>query len=197
MSSNPPSPSSVYPRIKAADFLRTVEPMLDEIEARGGDSGLLVTYTLDTPTQFIALTNEGMASLGLTPEELIAMHPDREPSRRACLGALSLTMLLASVAGCASSRGTSNDDASAANRPRRDEWNEREAREKWQEEKRRDDEYKSRRESSQREKEQQMQAFKEQMKTDAKEQRRIEADPRERAARDLKNEFQRKYGPLR
>ncbi|SEF32283.1 hypothetical protein ABL840_25175 [Variovorax sp. NFACC27] len=131
------------------------------------------------------------------PEELIAMHPDRAPSRRACLGALSLTMLLVGIAGCASSRGTSNDDTSAASRPRRDEWNEREEREKWQEEKRRDDEYKSRRESSQREKEQQMQAFKEQMKKDAKEQRRIEADPRERAARDLKNEFQRKYGPLR
>ncbi|WP_432726071.1 hypothetical protein [Variovorax sp. W6] len=84
MSSNPPSPSSAYPRIKAADFLRSVQPELDEIEALGGDreaqtpvaypfagdSGLLVTYALDTPTQFITLTNEGMASLGLSPEEL-------------------------------------------------------------------------------------------------------------------------------
>ncbi|NVM90985.1 hypothetical protein [Variovorax sp. SG517] len=84
MSSNPPSPSSVYPRIRTADFLQSVQPRLDEIEALGGDreaqtpvaypfagdSGLLVTYAFDTPTQFITLTNEGMASLGLTPEEL-------------------------------------------------------------------------------------------------------------------------------
>lgn len=108
------------------------------------------------------------------PEELIAMHPDRAPSRRACLGALSLTMLLAGIAGCASSRGTSNDDTSAASRPRRDEWNEREEREKWQEEKHRDDEYKRMREREQRDKEQQMQSFKENLQRDARERERDE-----------------------
>lgn len=131
------------------------------------------------------------------PEELISTRTDRRPSRRACLGALSLTVLLAGIAGCASSRGASSDDPSATSRPRRDEWNEREEREKWREDERRSAERKSLREREQREKEQQMQAFKEQMKTEIKEQQRIEASPRERAARDLRNELQRKYGPLR
>lgn len=84
MSATPPSPSSIYPRIKTADFLQWVQPMLDEIEARGGDreaqtpvaypfagdSGLFVTYAIDTPTQFVTLTQEGMDQLGLDPAEM-------------------------------------------------------------------------------------------------------------------------------
>lgn len=114
MSSNPPSPSSVYPRIKAADFLRTVEPMLDEIEARGGDreaqtpvaypfagdSGLLVTYALDTPTQFITLTNEGVAHLGLTPQELHDRAIDNMLTKVASqLGTQDLVLYKALVSG--------------------------------------------------------------------------------------------------
>jgi hypothetical protein len=80
----------VYPRIKHIDFLEAVQPMLDQIEARGGnreaqtpvaypfagESDLLMTFAVDTPTQFVTLTQEGMEETGLDPQSLYELAID-------------------------------------------------------------------------------------------------------------------------
>lgn len=80
MNTRPPvTAEKIYPRIKPLAFLDEVEPLLDQVEQLGGDRErqtpvvhpfagdveLLVTYAVDTSTQFIGLTVEGMEELGL------------------------------------------------------------------------------------------------------------------------------------
>lgn len=104
----------VYPRIKHVGFLEAVQPMLDQIEARGGnreaqtpvaypfagDSDLLMTFALDTPTQFVTLTQAGMEETGLDPQSLFELAIDNmlrlvEPN----LGTQDLVMYKALVTG--------------------------------------------------------------------------------------------------
>lgn len=80
----------VYPCIKHVDFLESMRPVLDQIEARGGDreahapvaypfaadSDLLVTFAVDTPAQFITLTPQGMAETGLDAQSLYELAID-------------------------------------------------------------------------------------------------------------------------
>jgi uncharacterized protein YtpQ (UPF0354 family) len=82
-----PNPPRIFPRIKHASFLDAVQPLLDRIEALGGnreaqtpvafplagDAGLLVTYAIDEPAQFVSLTQERMDELGLDAHELHAL----------------------------------------------------------------------------------------------------------------------------
>ncbi|HEX7864579.1 MAG TPA: hypothetical protein VF555_06495 [Variovorax sp.] len=80
----------VYPRIKHVDFLESMQPVLEQIEARGGDreahvpvaypfaadSDLLVTFAVDTPAQFVTLTGEGMVETGLDPQSMYELAID-------------------------------------------------------------------------------------------------------------------------
>ncbi|RSZ32652.1 MULTISPECIES: hypothetical protein [unclassified Variovorax] len=80
----------VYPRIKHVGFLESMRPMLEQVEARGGDreahapvaypladgSDLLVTFAVDTPAQFVTLTGEGMVETGLDPQSMYELAID-------------------------------------------------------------------------------------------------------------------------
>lgn len=80
----------VYPRIRHVDFLASMRPMLERSAARGGDreadgpaaypfavdSDLLVTFVLDTPSQFVTLTGGGMVETGLDEQSLYELAID-------------------------------------------------------------------------------------------------------------------------
>jgi uncharacterized protein YtpQ (UPF0354 family) len=109
-----PDPSRIYPRIKHASFLDAVQPMLDRIEALGGsreaqtpvafplagDAGLLVTYAIDEPTQFISLTQERMDELGLDAQALCVLAVENLVQKALPnVGAQDLVMYQALVTG--------------------------------------------------------------------------------------------------
>lgn len=109
-----PNPPRIYPRIKHVSFLDTVQPMLDRIEAQGGnreaqtpvahplagDAGLLVTYAIDEPAQPVPLTQERMDELGLDAQELHDLAVENLIRKAgANIGAQDLVMYKALVAG--------------------------------------------------------------------------------------------------
>ncbi|QSI33623.1 hypothetical protein GNX71_30295 [Variovorax sp. RKNM96] len=109
-----PNPPRIYPRIKPASFLDTVQPMLDRIEAEGGnreaqtpvahrlagDAGLLVTYAIDEPAQPVPLTQERMDELGLDAQELHELAVENLIRQAgSSIGAQDLVMYKALVAG--------------------------------------------------------------------------------------------------
>jgi uncharacterized protein YtpQ (UPF0354 family) len=109
-----PNPPRIYPRIKHASFLDAVQPMLDRIEALGGsreaqtpvafplagDAGLLVTYAIDEPAQFISLTRERMDELGFDAHELHTLAVENLVQKALPnVGAQDLVMYQALVTG--------------------------------------------------------------------------------------------------
>jgi len=109
-----PNPPRIYPRIKHVSFLDTVLPMLDRIEAEGGnreaqtpvarrlagDAGLLVTYAIDEPAQPVPLTQERMDELGLDAQELHELAVENLIRKAGSnIGAQDLVMYKALVAG--------------------------------------------------------------------------------------------------
>ena len=109
-----PNLPRIYPRIKHVSFLDTVRPMLDRIEAEGGnreaqspvahrlagDAGLLVTYAIDEPAQPVPLTQERMDELGLDAQELHELAVENLIRKAGSnIGAQDLVMYKALVAG--------------------------------------------------------------------------------------------------
>ncbi|MGJ7604288.1 hypothetical protein ACSFA7_08085 [Variovorax sp. LT1R20] len=109
-----PNPPRIYPRIKHVSFLDTVRPMLDRIEAQGGnreaqtpvahplagEAGLLVTYAIDEAAQPVSLTQEHMDELGLDAQKLHALAVENLIQKTGPnLGAQDLVMYQALVAG--------------------------------------------------------------------------------------------------
>lgn len=109
-----PNPPRIYPRIKHVSFLDAVQPMLDRIEAEGGnreaqtpvahrlagDAGLLVTYAIDEAAQPVPLTQERMDELGLDAQELHELAVENLIRKTGPnLGAQDLVMYKALVAG--------------------------------------------------------------------------------------------------
>lgn len=80
--SKPGTPFQIVPRIKHINFLAAIKPMLAQLAAAGGDpttqapvtrplvGDLIVSYSFDTPTQFISVTHQSMHDLGLNPDSL-------------------------------------------------------------------------------------------------------------------------------
>jgi hypothetical protein len=80
--SKPGAASQIVPRIKHIDFLVAVKPVLAQLAAAGGDpitrapitrplvGDLIVSYSFDTPTQFISVTHQDMHDLGLNADSL-------------------------------------------------------------------------------------------------------------------------------
>src|SRR5690348_17243288 len=79
----PPASLQIVPRIKTLGFLEALKPALANIARMGGDAeaqtpvsqplagDLLVTYALNTPTQFVAINYEIMKKRGL---DLVSLH---------------------------------------------------------------------------------------------------------------------------
>ena len=80
--SKPGTASQIVPRIKHINFLVAVKPVLAQLAAAGGDpttqapvtrplvGDLIVSYSFDTPTQFISVTHQSMDDLGLNADSL-------------------------------------------------------------------------------------------------------------------------------
>ena len=78
----PPASPQIVPRIKTLTFLEALKPALANIERMGGGAeaqtpvsqplagDLLVTYALNTPTQFVAINYATMKKCGLDPVSL-------------------------------------------------------------------------------------------------------------------------------
>lgn len=76
------SREQILPRVKHLNFLEALKEVMARCEQAGGDptaqapvvrplvGDLLVSYSFDTPTQFISVSNQAMQELGLTLEEL-------------------------------------------------------------------------------------------------------------------------------
>jgi hypothetical protein len=96
-----PALPQIVPRIKTLAFLEALKPALANIERMGGDAAaqtpvsqplagdLLVTYSLDTPTQFISVNYDTMKKCGLDP---VSLHGVAMRSLRAVYDSKGITL---------------------------------------------------------------------------------------------------------